>query len=375
MPRKGENIYKRKDGRWEGRFIKGKDGEKTKYGYVYGPTYTDVKYKLQEKKAKEANRKNSGSNRNEVSFEYIASLWLTDTEAHVKESTWIKYHNLLSSYILPQIGQLKTYEIDYAALSQLCNELQKTGGKKQNGLSTKTVSDSLSVIKSVLRFASRLKYSVDMSALEVSAKTKSIAPKILSMQDEQLLIDYLVDSEEPAAIGVMICLFTGLRVGEICALTWSDISISAKRIYVHKTMQRIQTPGQEQKTAVLITEPKSQCSIRSIPISDVLMNYILKKKPGEGFVLTGSKERYMEPRSLQNHFKRILIACGLEYVNFHVLRHTFATRCVEVGFDIKSLSEILGHANVSITLNRYVHPSMELKQKNMDKLSAIFSVK
>ena len=140
-------------------------------------------------------------------------------------------------------------------------------------------------------------------------------------------------------------------------------------------MQRIQTPGQEQKTAVLITEPKSQCSIRSIPISDVLMNYILKKKPGEGFVLTGSKERYMEPRSLQNHFKRILIACGLEYVNFHVLRHTFATRCVEVGFDIKSLSEILGHANVSITLNRYVHPSMELKQKNMDKLSAIFSVK
>lgn len=375
MSRKGENIYKRKDGRWEGRFIKGKDGEKTKYGYVYGPTYTDVKYKLQEKKAKEVNRKHSGSDRNEVSFEYIASLWLTDTEAHVKESTWIKYHNLLNSYILPQIGQLKTYELDYAALSQLCNELQKTGGKNQNGLSTKTVSDSLSVIKSVLRFASRLKYSVDMSALEVSAKTKSIAPKILSLQDEQLLIDYLVDSEEPAAIGVMVCLFTGLRVGEICALTWSDISISTKRIYVHKTMQRIQTPGQEQKTAILITEPKSQCSIRSIPISDVLMNYILNKSPSEGFVLTGSKERYMEPRSLQNHFKRILIDCGLEYVNFHVLRHTFATRCVEVGFDIKSLSEIPGHANVSITLNRYVHPSMELKQKNMDKLSALFSVK
>ena len=124
-----------------------------------------------------------------------------------------------------------------------------------------------------------------------------------------------------------------------------------------------------------ITKPKSQCSIRDIPIPEVLLPYLDSKRSTDEYVLTGRSDIYVEPRTMQNHFKRILKQCDIEDVNFHVLRHTFATRCIELGFDIKSLSEILGHANVNITLNRYVHPSMDLKQQNMSKLSDLFAVK
>ena len=139
-------------------------------------------------------------------------------------------------------------------------------------------------------------------------------------------------------------------------------------------MQCIQTSDGEKKTAILIAEPKSQCSIRDIPIAGTLREKLIQQTIKEGYVLTGNKNRYVEPRTMQNRFKAIVKRCGIWDAHFHTLRHTFATRCIEVGFDVKSLSEILGHANVSITLNRYVHPSMELKQKNMDRLSALFAV-
>ena len=129
------------------------------------------------------------------------------------------------------------------------------------------------------------------------------------------------------------------------------------------------------KTYISIDEPKSKCSIRTIPIPDNIMADLRRAYVNNAFVLTGSRISYVEPRTMENRFKAILEKCGIEDANFHALRHSFATRCVEVGFDIKSLSEILGHANVNITLNRYVHPTMELKRENMDKLSALFAVR
>lgn len=143
--------------------------------------------------------------------------------------------------------------------------------------------------------------------------------------------------------------------------------------HIHRTMQRIQTPDGETKTAILIAEPKSQCSIRDIPIAGTLREKLIQQTVKEGYVLTGNKNRYVEPRTMQNRFKAIVERCGIWDAHFHTLRHTFATRCIEVGFDEKSLSEILGHANVSITLNRYVHPSMELKQNiSAFRKSAVF---
>ena len=168
-----------------------------------------------------------------------------------------------------------------------------------------------------------------------------------------------------------------MRIGEICALKWEDIYITEQCIRVHRTMQRIQISEKEgDKTKVVIQAPKSDCSNRKIPIpSGILPILISAQKNGKTFLLTGLEERYVEPRNMENYFKSVVKTCQITNVNFHALRHTFATRCVELGFDVKSLSEILGHANVNITLNRYVHPSMDLKQKNMDMLSGLLNTK
>ncbi len=171
-----------------------------------------------------------------------------------------------------------------------------------------------------------------------------------------------------------MALFTGLRIGEICALRWGDISLPDKALHVRFTMQRIQNINGEgrTKTKVTISPPKTDTSARIIPLPDFLVELCRKRfnTNTSAFILTGT-EFYMEPRVLQYRFKNYANACELDGIHFHTIRHTFATRCVEVGFEIKSLSEILGHSSIKITLDRYVHSSMELKRENMNKLGTI----
>lgn len=377
MSRKGENIYKRKDGRWEGRYVKGRDGKKAIYGYVYSKSYSEIKKKLILKRAEyalEENKPSSSTMKNAL-FSELSEMWLRSIQSSVRESTWIKYRNILKCNIVPRLGNTNLSEIDYSVISALCNDLMESGGKGQSELATKTVADALSLTKAVIKYASRMKYITDCTALDISVKVKNASLRILSVQEQQILISELTEELNLLGLGIYLCLFTGIRVGELCALTWDDISLENNMIHIYRTMQRIQTPDSERKTAILIAKPKSQCSIRDIPIAGALREKLVQQAVKEGYVLTGNKTSYIEPRTMQNRFKAIVERCGIRDVHFHTLRHTFATRCIEVGFDVKSLSEILGHANVSITLNRYVHPSMELKQKNMDKLSKLFTVK
>lgn len=377
MPRKGENIYKRKDGRWEGRYVKGRNGKKAIYGYIYGKSYLEVKKELTLKRAECAQEENKPSESTliDAPFSTISELWLQSIHSTVKQSTWIKYRNILNCNIIPRIGSQNLSIIDYSVVLALCTELLEVGGRNQNGLSNKTVSDVLVLIKSVIKYASRMKYITDRTALDVSVKVQIASPRVLSIQEEQTLIDFLEKKLDFTGIGILICLFTGIRVGELCALTWDDISLENNMIHIRRTMQRVQTPNGIKKTSILIAEPKSQCSIRDIPIAKSLREYLETQPRKEGYVLTSNKKRYVEPRTMQKRFKLIMEQCDILNAHFHTLRHTFATRCIEVGFDVKCLSEILGHANVSITLNRYVHTSMELKQKNIDKLSELFAVK
>lgn len=167
----------------------------------------------------------------------------------------------------------------------------------------------------------------------------------------------------------------GCGIGEVCALRWGDISLPDCTLTVSSTMLRLKDYGANarQKTKIVMTDPKSSTSVRVIPLTQYAKKLcaLRKKKDPAAFVLTGEKDHYMEPRTLQYRLERYTAECGLVDVHFHVLRHTFATRCVEVGFEIKSLSEILGHTSPKFTLERYVHSSMELKRNNMDKLAAI----
>ena len=374
MPRKGENIYKRKDGRWEGRYIKSHEGMKTKYGYIYDRTYTNVKRKLAEIGSRQICKplEKTGT---EIIFKDVSESWLEEKKASLKYSSYMKYSNTLASYIIPFIGQENICNIGYDTVSNLVVSLLTKAGKNGTGISQKSAADSVTVVKAIIKYASRNKYEVDKSALDVPLRTKTSKLRVLSKQEQKLLVDFVFeDMQDPFCKGIGICLFTGLRIGELCALKWSDISRSERMINVTKTMQRVQTPNGARKTAVMITEPKSDRSIRQIPVPDILCDRLDFCDEESAYVLTNSGA-FIEPRTMQNHFKKIIASCGIEDANFHALRHTFATRCIEVGFDIKSLSEILGHANVNITLNRYVHPSVSLKRENMNKLSDLFAVR
>lgn len=374
MSRKGENIYKRKDGRWEGRFIKEYIGSKAKYGYIYGKTYKEAKQKLLEARCIQPIKKNNYVVNN-ILFNECSYQWLSEKKTVIKQSSFIKYKNLLELYINPVVGEKSVNELGYDSISELMTQLLCNEGKTGNGLSTKTVSDSITIVKSILKYASRNKYEIDASAFDVTVKIKSKPLRVLSKNEQAKLVSYIQsDTSNPYNLGVLISLFTGMRIGEICALKWRDISIEEHLINVNKTLQRIQKPSEKSKTAIIISEPKSECSIRQIPIPDALFE-MLNINGNNSFYVLSNSASYIEPRTLQNHFKAIISQCKISDANFHALRHTFATRCIELGFDIKSLSEILGHANVNITLNRYVHPSINLKKENMEKLSELFSVK
>lgn len=381
MPRKGENIYKRKDGRWEGRYIKGRsDTGKAIYGYVYAHSYREVKSKLMFSiQTTVTNHPNSAKlelPKQTNTFGDLADLWMKSIKPQVKESTYRKYYNSLKNYVLPVLENEQLAEISYSTLEQFASNLLVSGGQKKEGLSPKTVTDIMSMVRLIMQYANKSGFDTGCSGTGINVKQEPKELIILTTSEQEQLQQYLCDNLTNKNLGVLICLYTGIRIGEICALKWEDISLDDKQIKIHHTMQRLQCENHSTKTKIIITTPKSKCSIRVIPLPDVIVD-LMKDNfcNNSGYVLTGKSEKFIEPRTMQNHFKRVLIECKIREVNYHALRHTFATRCVELGFDAKSLSEILGHASVNITLNRYVHPSMELKRENMNKLTELFSVK
>lgn len=377
MPRKGENIYKRKDGRWEGRYIKSRSNTgKTVYGYVYAKTYREVKARIHEAKAS-ATLPAKDTPCNVELFDFFAKTWFESVQTQIKKSTQNKYRNMLDAYILPSLGNKHLNEFTYEVIEEYCQHLLTTGGKSKKGLSSKTVVDILSLVRNILKFAVRKGNVVPCDGTSIQIKNVPSQMRIFSKSEQEQLCEYLYSHSTPCNIGILICLFTGLRVGEVCALRWEDFSENDQTIRVHQTLQRIQTKdNSEQKTKIIITSPKSMCSLRTIPLPDTLLELLVQHKRVErGFVLTNSDIVFVEPRTMQNNFKKALHASGIENANFHTTRHTFATRCIELGFDVKTLSEILGHATVNITMNRYVHPTMDLKRENMQKLSTLFSVK
>lgn len=310
----------------------------------------------------------------EVCFRQVAEDWFVFLKPRLKESSIIKYRNILNLYLLPEYGERRMSEISRADITAFGNELLTRGGARQKGLSPKTVTGIIALMKSIFGYAVQEMAFPAPDIRGVCVKQPQKPLRVLSRVEQQKLSSYLCRNLSPCNLGVLTCLYTGLRIGEICALQWGDILFDEQYLYVHKTMQRLQTLSEEgAKTEIRISAPKSECSVRKIPIPGELFRLLVScRQPDDAFLLTGYPERYIEPRTMENRFKLTLAHCGISNAHFHTLRHTFATRCVELGFDVKSLSEILGHSTVNITMNRYVHPSMELKQKNMDMLSDLF---
>lgn len=366
MSRKGENIYKRKDGRWEGRYVKGYfENGRAKYAYVYAHSYQDVRRLLGEAKIKQSLSEGCGGKIGKV--HEIANEWLEMNRHKVSESTYVKYCAVIKKHINSELGGLRAECLTEGRISEFTDMLLY-----EKGLSSKTVRDILTILGSILKYAQRKNGAKMPMAEIIYPKYNKKEMRVLSVAEQRRLAALLMADADRRNLGIMLALITGMRIGELCALRWGDISFEERCIRVRSTMQRLQD-AESGATRVVISSPKTENSVRTIPLTDFAVEIcgrfgILDKR---AFVLTGDVERFCEPRIMQYHFDKICSALGFSDVHFHSLRHTFATRCVEVGFEIKSLSEILGHASPKITLERYVHSSMELKRNNMQKLCAL----
>ena len=367
MSRKGENIYKRKDGRWEGRYKTdtGVNG-RTQYKSCYGKTYREVKLKLEQCRQLprlEPVKARSFTNH----FGAYCDEWLAVNRNKVKESTVVKYHFALENHIKPYFGKYSPEMITTEQTADFVNEIIHI-----KHLSEKPAKDLAVLLKTVLKYAA--KTNENMRIIDVAMpKTVLKQIRVLSKEEQQRLVKFLIKDMDSIKFGVLFALMTGLRVGEVCALRFGDIDLEEKTVTVRETMQRIQNLDGK-GTKIILTAPKSNTSARVVPLTNhayELCKTTVDKAMPNAFLLSGSEEVMIEPHVLQYRIKQYSAACGIEDMHFHVLRHTFATRCVEVGFEIKSLSEVLGHSSPRITLERYVHSSLEFKRQNMTKLEAI----
>jgi integrase len=355
------NIYHRKDGRFEGRYVKSydEDGKKL-YGSVFGKTYIEVKKKLES--VPPANtRESHAASHPAVTVVGAVTAHLESLKHQIKPSTKGTYQRYLDNHIAPYFGNT---HCDCLTPEMVQNFIDK---QVESGLSAVTVQYAFSFLKAGLRSVGGGIFSVKLP------KKPRGTVEYLSLDEQKRLETAAKESGTLDYLTITLCLYTGVRIGEVCGLQWPDIDFERKTLHVRRTMQRIPSDG-EAKTAVALLSPKSGTSSRDIPLPDFLLEMLKAERSLSvcEYVLSQDKKA-VEPRTVQRHFKRLLVTAEVKDVNFHTTRHTFATRALESGFDIKSLSEILGHGSATITLNKYAHALDEHKRNCMNGLSAVFS--
>lgn len=299
----------------------------------------------------------------EMMFEDVCMMWLESKRLSVKESTYARYRTVIKKHFCTYFSGLYISQITEQSAQSFIESLVSNHKPK-------TVKDIASVLKQIISYANIQVLSLPVTVNIRLPKESKSKTEVFSSSEYRKLLQALQRNPDLDHLGILICLQTGVRLGEICGLRFGDINFERKTISIQRTIQRIQDGNGG--TRFLIDTPKTENSVREIPLSSMLMKHLepYRLYPKNNYLLTGS-DSFMQPRTYQNRFKKFLCNNGLPPVNFHVLRHTFASRAVELGFDIKSLSEILGHASVQITLNRYVHPSMEQQRKQMELFSTV----
>ncbi len=357
MSRKGENIYRRKDGRYEARYVseRGDDNKILKYGYVYGKNYKEVKNKrdmaLENVKIKSTKKNVLG----QKTFAFEIKKWLNN-KLNIKDSTFYNYYSVINSRLIPYFGNTRLHNIDENDILRFTKYLQ------QAGLSNKRIKDILIILK---QFFKSQKINIEFEY------PKTVKNNIVSIKDDELamLEELTLKSDDIKLFSIWLVLFTGLRIGELCALQWKDIDLENQVICVSKTLVRIKNPEVSYKrTKVVVDTPKTETSMRIVPIHNQLIPYLEKFKGNDNcFILTGTKN-FMSTNVYYHFYRNFLNTLDIKKYNFHVLRHTFATRSLLNGIDIKTLSEILGHASVKITLDRYVHINNGEKLNQINRL-------
>ena len=301
---------------------------------------------------------------NKKTIREIAEAWKEYKRPYVKLSTMAAYVLILENHVLPEFGDKDSFHE---------HEVQAFVLKKiEHGLSVKSVKDILIVMKMVMKFGVKnewmnyyewdIKYPTDSQSKEL---------EVLSVANHKKILDYVQHNFTFMSLGIYISLSTGLRIGEICALKWSDINVTEGTIIVQRTIERIYVvEGEKKHTQLVINTPKTVNSCREIPVSKELLAMVKPMKKvvnGDFYVLT-NEDKPTEPRTYRNYYNRLMEKLDIPKLKYHGLRHSFATRCIEAGCDYKTVSVLLGHSNISTTLNLYVHPNMEQKKRCINKM-------
>lgn len=312
--------------------------------------------------------KNSFTN---ATLSNIAKLCFTHLQITVKQSTVATYRGIYSSYIDPELGNKNIITIKSQDFDQLIHKLSY-----DNGLSSRTLCLAATVLRHCFRYAN----SIGINAIDPSyikrPKAKKQNTEILTDDEYRTLINYCTSMHSTSTLGILLTLYTGLRIGELCALQWGDIDALTKTLNVRRTVLRINNTipnncieNTAPKTRLIIDSPKSAASTRCIPIPECLWDLLESYRKNDNVYILSGTQKFYEPRYFRKLYYQILDKAMIKHYSYHALRHTFATNCVNLGFNPKVLSEILGHSDVSITFNTYIHTSLEAMRRDMGKFT------
>jgi integrase len=295
----------------------------------------------------------------------IIDLWKADKKQYVKKSSYSAYILLIENHLLPAFGDKSS--IEEADVQAFVFQ------KLTEGLSQKTIKDILIVLKMVLKFGAKNKlFEYTPFDIQYPTEREKRGIEVLSRANQKKIMNFVQENFTFRNLGVYICLCSGIRIGEICALTWNDIDTEAGIIYVRQTIQRIYIiENGSRHTELLLDTPKTKNSIREIPMTKDLLQLLkpLKKIVNSNFFVLTNDTKPTEPRTYRNYYKKLMEDLNIPELKFHGLRHSFATRCIESNCDYKTVSVILGHSNISTTLNLYVHPNLEQKKKCIEQMA------
>lgn len=298
-----------------------------------------------------------------MKFEVLALEWFENKQNYVKESTRAYYMFELQNYIIPALGETEVENLNEDAIQRSVYNWQTTINKNGNVLKKSTISNLIMLINQIIKYGIR-KNIVFPFEFRVSYRPEAQENKCktFTYEEQNSIIDAVSSDLSFKSFGILLSLITGLRIGELCALRWEHFDSVQNTVMVQGTLQRIYNKNAQQKTKIVIGKPKTTNSLRNIPLSKKVQD-VIKHLPGadhNGYILTNS-ETYMEPRTFRRYYSEFLKRHEIRYLNFHCLRHSFATRLIQNGADYKCVSELLGHTNINTTMNMYVHP--DLKQK------------
>ncbi len=302
--------------------------------------------------------------RKKILYRDLVWEWLKIRRSFLKESTYANYCGIVYNHIIPDIGDYYLSEISNRLLQEFINKKYQNGRVDgQGGLSCKTIRDIISILKLSIKYAIKNKM-MEMIDLDFYYPNDCLKNKlkVLSKGEQRKLISYLLQKNYEKDMGILLSLYTGIRIGELCALKWGDINFNKNYIVINKTIQRIYIKNKK-VSKLILTPPKTKNSMRIVPVNPEFIEKLKEFKKNDGYYVLTSTNSPLEPVSLRKYYYRVLRKAGINRVSFHTLRHTFASNCIRLGCDYKTVSELLGHASVNITLNIYVHSQLNQKKK------------